>query len=144
MYFLICIFVSRISIGDGAPSWYQYFLCGLKGVAEILPKENKLRGMNVVVSGAIPQSAGLSSSSALVSAAALATAHANNVSTSNFLLLLMKLTKLLRNSLSTPLETLLRYRIYCDITDYNSILLLILRMYLHIFENTSIEISHNN
>lgn len=70
----------RISIGDGAPRWYQYFLCGVKGITEVLPKVHNLKGMNVFAKGSIPQSAGLSSSSALVSAAALATAHANNVS----------------------------------------------------------------
>ncbi|EFA00753.1 N-acetylgalactosamine kinase [Tribolium castaneum] len=67
-----------ISIGDGAPDWHQYFLCGIKGIFDILPKDVDLQGMNVVVSGKIPPSAGLSSSSALVSAAALATAHAHN------------------------------------------------------------------
>lgn len=36
-------------------------------------------GMLVAVTGSVPQSSGLSSSSALVSAAALAAAHANNV-----------------------------------------------------------------
>lgn len=69
----------RISVGDGAPNWFQYFLCGLKGVLEILPNDQIPKGMKVLVSGTIPQSAGLSSSSALVSAAALATAHANEV-----------------------------------------------------------------
>lgn len=78
---VIFYYIFRITIGEGAPKWYQYFLCGMKGIAEILPKDTKLQGLNVVVSGAIPQSAGLSSSSALVSAAALVTAHANNVST---------------------------------------------------------------
>lgn len=73
--------LSRITIGDGAPKWYQYFLCGVKGVFDVLPKGSKLKGMNIVAKGSIPQSAGLSSSSALVSAAALATSYANNVST---------------------------------------------------------------
>jgi galactokinase len=36
-------------------------------------------GMLVAVTGSVPQSSGLSSSSAVVSAAALAAAHANNV-----------------------------------------------------------------
>ncbi|XP_044269352.1 N-acetylgalactosamine kinase [Tribolium madens] len=68
----------EISIGDGAPDWHQYFLCGIKGIFDILPKDVDLKGMNIVVSGKIPPSAGLSSSSALVSAAALATAHAHS------------------------------------------------------------------
>ncbi|CAH1108336.1 unnamed protein product [Psylliodes chrysocephalus] len=69
----------RIAIGEGAPQWYQYFLCGVKGILEILPKDITIKGMRIVVSGNVPQSAGLSSSSALVSAAALATAHANEI-----------------------------------------------------------------
>ncbi|KAF2888361.1 hypothetical protein ILUMI_17812, partial [Ignelater luminosus] len=71
-----------ISIGDGAPQWYQYFLCGTKGILDVLPKDIPIKGFNVIVSGTIPQSAGLSSSSALVSAAALATAHVHKFSMS--------------------------------------------------------------
>lgn len=78
--YLFKIFCYRIAIGEGAPQWYQYFLCGVKGILEILPKDITIKGMRIVVSGNVPQSAGLSSSSALVSAAALATAHANEVS----------------------------------------------------------------
>ena len=58
--------------------WYSYFLCGLKGVVDDLGVHD-IVGMDVVVDGNIPPSAGLSSSSALVCCAALATAHANNV-----------------------------------------------------------------
>lgn len=65
---------------EGGPQWHQYFLCGIKGIFEVLPKDVTIKGMKVVVTGKVPQSAGLSSSSALVSAAALATAYANNVS----------------------------------------------------------------
>ncbi|KAJ8945395.1 hypothetical protein NQ318_016002 [Aromia moschata] len=68
-----------ISVGDGAPQWHEYFLCGVKGILEILPKDVSVKGMKIVVSGTIPQSAGLSSSSALVSAAALATSHAHKM-----------------------------------------------------------------
>ncbi|GFG35106.1 hypothetical protein Cfor_01402 [Coptotermes formosanus] len=60
-----------------SPPWYSYFLCGLKGVLEVLQQVSV--GMLVAVTGSVPQSSGLSSSSALVSAAALAAAHANNV-----------------------------------------------------------------
>lgn len=61
------------------PEWYSYFLCGVKGIAdELLP--NGLRcGMFVTVSGNVPPAAGLSSSSALVSAATLATSYINEV-----------------------------------------------------------------
>ncbi|VEN39973.1 unnamed protein product, partial [Callosobruchus maculatus] len=72
----------EISVGEGKPEWYQYFLCGVKGILECkeeMSSSDDLVGMKVVVSGDIPHSAGLSSSSALVSAAALATAYAHNV-----------------------------------------------------------------
>ena len=68
-----------------SPSWHNYFLCGLKGVLEVLNKDSV--GMLVAVSGNIPLSSGLSSSSALVSAAALATSYANKVSANMFILL---------------------------------------------------------
>lgn len=74
----------RIAVGNEGPQWYQYFLCGIRGIYEALPEDfRKPKGMRVVVSGTIPQSAGLSSSSALVSAAALATSYAHQVSYSN-------------------------------------------------------------
>ncbi|XP_030751450.1 N-acetylgalactosamine kinase [Sitophilus oryzae] len=68
----------QIELSGTAPKWYQYFLCGVKGILETLSdkEKDKIRGLEVIVSGTIPQGAGLSSSSALVSAAALATAHA--------------------------------------------------------------------
>ena len=58
--------------------WYHYLLCGCKGVLE--EKElriEKLVGMNLLMDGSVPPSAGLSSSSALVCCAALVTAYAN-------------------------------------------------------------------
>nr|XP_018904770.1 PREDICTED: N-acetylgalactosamine kinase [Bemisia tabaci]XP_018904771.1 PREDICTED: N-acetylgalactosamine kinase [Bemisia tabaci] len=58
------------------PSWENYFLCGVKGILESMEKPS---GMCVVVFGDIPPGAGLSSSSALVCAAALATAYANKL-----------------------------------------------------------------
>ncbi|KAI4469577.1 mevalonate kinase/galactokinase [Holotrichia oblita] len=63
---------------EGAPKWYQYVLCGIKGILEILPSDITLRGLTILVHGTVPPNAGLSSSSALVSAAALATSHAHN------------------------------------------------------------------
>lgn len=63
----------------GSPDWHNYFLCGVKGIQEKLPADAKLLGMNVVVSGNVPPASGLSSSSALVSAATLATSYVNNV-----------------------------------------------------------------
>ncbi|XP_047114661.1 N-acetylgalactosamine kinase [Schistocerca piceifrons] len=70
----------KIEVEKGKPpEWYNYFLCGVKGIMDILPDKTSV-GMNVAVTGNIPWGSGLSSSSALVSAAALATAHANKVS----------------------------------------------------------------
>lgn len=79
---IFCSFaVSRIEEPENGipPEWYSYFLCGVKGISdELLP--NGLRcGMFATVSGNIPPAAGLSSSSALVSAAALATSYINDV-----------------------------------------------------------------
>ncbi|KAL1517013.1 hypothetical protein ABEB36_000834 [Hypothenemus hampei] len=72
----------EINLNDSTPKWFQYFLCGLKGVLETVTEDKKhqLKGLEVVVDGTVPQSAGLSSSSALVSAAALAASHCFNLS----------------------------------------------------------------
>lgn len=58
--------------------WYCYFLCGYKGVVEDIGVENPT-GIDILVEGDVPPSAGLSSSSALVCCAALATAFANGI-----------------------------------------------------------------
>lgn len=60
------------------PEWYNYFLCGVKGIYDELPGGQR-HGMCVTVSGNVPPAAGLSSSSALVSAATLATSFVNDV-----------------------------------------------------------------
>ncbi|XP_031782188.1 N-acetylgalactosamine kinase [Nasonia vitripennis] len=59
------------------PAWYKYFLCGVKGALEVIPEKRRPRGVLAAVCGNIPPNAGLSSSSALVSAALLATVHAS-------------------------------------------------------------------
>ena len=58
------------------PTWHNYFLCGVKGILEYLHKigDYHRKGFMVCVSGNIPPASGLSSSSALVCSAALATA----------------------------------------------------------------------
>lgn len=72
-----------------APAWHQYFTCGYRGVMEKLqqlfnnnldPLRNKIEQTELLVSvsGDIPPSSGLSSSSALVCAAAIAVRHAIN------------------------------------------------------------------
>ncbi|XP_061708413.1 N-acetylgalactosamine kinase [Cydia pomonella] len=67
--------------GDGKPFWYNYVLCGIKGALENL--ENKMEnGLQLYIDGNIPPASGLSSSSALVSAACLSFLYAQNVSMS--------------------------------------------------------------
>ncbi|XP_031559656.1 N-acetylgalactosamine kinase-like [Actinia tenebrosa] len=60
--------------------WYHYFLCGYKGIVDfpVLAILDPV-GMNLIVDGSVPKSAGLSSSSALVCCSALATLYANNL-----------------------------------------------------------------
>lgn len=53
-----------------APMWYNYTLCGFKGVIEE-KASSQLKGLIFHTRGTIPPSAGLSSSSALVCAGAL-------------------------------------------------------------------------
>jgi len=62
--------LTEITIPAGRPQWWAYFLCGLKGVLEERGLAG-LGGVRLLVSGVIPPSAGLSSSSALVVSAAL-------------------------------------------------------------------------
>jgi len=55
---------------SSSPKWWGYFLCGVRGVQEEVGTE--IPGLSCLVEGTIPPSAGLSSSSALVVTAALA------------------------------------------------------------------------
>merc|ERR1712142_111269 len=71
--------LADITIPGGSPSWWGYFLCGLKGVQEEFSVSDP-SGLNILVSGVIPPSAGLSSSSALVVSAALVSVWSNGVS----------------------------------------------------------------
>uniref|UniRef100_A0A183CG50 Galactokinase n=1 Tax=Globodera pallida TaxID=36090 RepID=A0A183CG50_GLOPA len=72
------------SANGAVPKWHHYFLAGWRGILETLGKGpggadtaakalEKAKGLRAVVASRIPPSAGLSSSSALVCAAALAT-----------------------------------------------------------------------
>ena len=70
----------KIKDSNGGPDWHKYFLCGVKGILEILPEKNIPSGLLAAVWGNIPANSGLSSSSALVSAAALSTLHVSQVS----------------------------------------------------------------
>ena len=66
----------NIRIDDTDPKWHHYFLCGFRGILECETLGSPV-GMNVITDGIIPPNAGLSSSSALVCCAAMATMHAN-------------------------------------------------------------------
>ncbi|XP_073067882.1 N-acetylgalactosamine kinase isoform X2 [Manis javanica] len=63
---------NNTEIDKTKPLWHNYFLCGFKGIQEHFGLSN-LPGMNCLVDGNIPPSSGLSSSSALVCCAGLAT-----------------------------------------------------------------------
>lgn len=63
-------------------SWYNYVLCGLKGVLESKPQV-EITGLNMLIWGDIPKGAGLSSSSALVCCGALASSTGLNLELSN-------------------------------------------------------------
>ncbi|CAH3144648.1 unnamed protein product [Porites evermanni] len=58
--------------------WYHYFLCGYKGLVDYMKITSPI-GLNLLVDGNVPKSAGLSSSSALVCCSGLATVHGNGL-----------------------------------------------------------------
>nr|CAB3248206.1 N-acetylgalactosamine kinase-like [Phallusia mammillata] len=64
-------------IDSSKPEWFHYILCGFKGVYEFASLDIAA-GIQVMVHGTVPKAAGMSSSSALVCAAGLATAFSNN------------------------------------------------------------------
>lgn len=99
----------RSCINDSAsgPAWYKYFLCGVKGAMEIIPTESVPTGILAAVSGNIPPNSGLSSSSALVSAALLSIVHASQVFISRRMLNIIKLL-----ALYTILQSNINYQFY--------------------------------
>lgn len=68
---------NEIVIDKSSPKWYHYFLCGYKGIVDHLSLETPV-GMDIMLDGSVPRSAGLSSSSALVCCAAMTTAKCND------------------------------------------------------------------
>ncbi|XP_068131512.1 N-acetylgalactosamine kinase [Hyperolius riggenbachi] len=76
-YLDFSVSVHDIYIDKTKPLWHNYFLCGLKGVQDHFSLSCPT-GMNCLVDGTIPASSGLSSSSALVCCAGLATLIANS------------------------------------------------------------------
>ncbi|XP_061451021.1 N-acetylgalactosamine kinase isoform X1 [Rhineura floridana] len=67
---------NNIQINQTKPLWYNYFLCGFKGIEDHFSLDNP-SGMNCLIEGTIPPSSGLSSSSALVCCAGLVTLMTN-------------------------------------------------------------------
>lgn len=75
--------VDALKIDDAEPCWYHYFMCGIRAAVESDTSSElaiSAPGLDVVVHGTVPPSAGLSSSSAVVCAAALAMLQASNTS----------------------------------------------------------------
>ncbi|XP_070542677.1 N-acetylgalactosamine kinase-like isoform X2 [Ptychodera flava] len=70
--------VQNVDIDRSTLRWYNYFLCGFRGIVESRKLDNAV-GMNLVLDGTVPKSAGLSSSSAFVCCAGLATMRANGL-----------------------------------------------------------------
>ena len=64
------LFLTFFSIDGNCHYWYNYILCGLKGVIDELNPKLK-HGFSMLVASTLPASCGLSSSSALVCGAAL-------------------------------------------------------------------------
>ncbi|XP_066581110.1 N-acetylgalactosamine kinase isoform X1 [Prorops nasuta] len=69
--------VSECIRETGQPAWHKYFLCGVKGALEVISGHRDPSGILAAVWGNIPANSGLSSSSALVSAAVLSIMHAS-------------------------------------------------------------------
>ncbi|KAK4305187.1 hypothetical protein Pmani_022907 [Petrolisthes manimaculis] len=72
--------INNFEIDPSVAVWHNYVLCGIRGIREEGGLVGPLTGLNIAVSGNIPPSSGLSSSSALVCATALAVAHAHHLS----------------------------------------------------------------
>lgn len=71
-----------VEIDSSVHEWSNYFRAGLRGAVELLRKKgspagNSPAGMDILVDGAVPSGAGLSSSAAFVCASALASLAAN-------------------------------------------------------------------
>ncbi|XP_047022076.1 N-acetylgalactosamine kinase [Helicoverpa zea] len=73
-----CEDIDIVADPNGKPFWYNYVLCGVKGALEFLG-DKITNGLQLCVDGIVPPASGLSSSSALVSAACLALLYAQNV-----------------------------------------------------------------
>ena len=70
--------IGDFTIDQSNPQWHNYILCGFRGIVEAECVSTPA-GMNLLVDGTVPPSAGLSSSSALVCCGSLVTMHANGL-----------------------------------------------------------------
>lgn len=70
-----------LDIDNTVYDWGNYILCGIKGVLE-QAQSAQARGLSLLIDGVVPRGSGLSSSSAMVCCAALATAHACGITMS--------------------------------------------------------------
>lgn len=68
-----------IELEIGKTLWYNYVLCGIQGIKEVLREDQLNFGLHIMISGNIPPGSGLSSSSALVSASVTAMAYASKL-----------------------------------------------------------------
>ncbi|XP_077989098.1 N-acetylgalactosamine kinase-like [Glandiceps talaboti] len=80
-----CTDINKVEIDKSSVRWYNYFLCGFRGIIES-QKLDKPVGLNLVIDGTVPKSAGLSSSSAFVCCAGLVTMQANGLQLSKLIL----------------------------------------------------------
>lgn len=74
--------MNSFEINKDKLAWFNYVLCGVRGIKEEGGLSGPFIGLNLAVSGNIPHSSGLSSSSALVCASALSMSHAHGLSLS--------------------------------------------------------------
>ena len=98
---------------SGSVPWSSYLLCGVLGVREHCRLAD-VSGLQLTVSGTIPPSSGLSSSSALVCAAALATLHANKVSAGYHSVSQIRRTQSVSQSVRSAAQSVSRCQCQCD------------------------------
>ncbi|XP_063844000.1 N-acetylgalactosamine kinase-like isoform X3 [Scylla paramamosain] len=72
--------INNFEINKERPSWYNYILCGVRGIKDEGGMQSPFIGLNMAISGNVPPSSGLSSSSALVCASALGMSYAHGLS----------------------------------------------------------------
>ncbi|KAG0722948.1 N-acetylgalactosamine kinase [Chionoecetes opilio] len=74
--------INNYEINKERPVWHNYILSGVRGIQDEGGMQQPFIGINMAVTGNVPPSSGLSSSSALVCASALGMAHSHGLSLS--------------------------------------------------------------